>query len=76
MAKKIIVSVTTDLVTDQRVHKVCTSLFDAGYDIVLVGRVKKNSLPLNKRKYNVVRFNLIFEKGFLFYLNFNDQFNF
>ena len=62
---------TTDLVTDQRVHKVCTSLFDAGYDIVLVGRVKKNSLPLNKRKYNVVRFNLIFEKGFLFYLNFN-----
>jgi glycosyltransferase involved in cell wall biosynthesis len=71
MAEKIIVSVTTDLVTDQRVHKVCNSLCKEGYDVVLVGRKKKDSLPLNKRNYKTFRFNLFFEKGFLFYMSYN-----
>jgi glycosyltransferase involved in cell wall biosynthesis len=71
MAKKIIVSVTNDLVTDQRVHKVCNSLCRAGYHIVLLGRKKKGSLPLKKRDYHVYRFNLFFEKGFLFYLSYH-----
>jgi glycosyltransferase involved in cell wall biosynthesis len=71
MAKKIIVSVTTDLVTDQRVHKVCNSLHSAGYDVLLVGRKKKDSLLLNDRPYKAYRFNLFFEKGFLFYMSYN-----
>jgi glycosyltransferase involved in cell wall biosynthesis len=71
MAKKIIVSVTTDLVTDQRVHKVCNSLCSAGYNVVLVGRKKIDSLSLNKRSYNVYRFTLLFENGFLFYMSYN-----
>jgi glycosyltransferase involved in cell wall biosynthesis len=71
MAKKVIVAVTTDLVTDQRVHKVCTSLQNEGFEIVLVGRQMKKSLPLASRTYKTHRFKLIFEKGPLFYASFN-----
>jgi glycosyltransferase involved in cell wall biosynthesis len=71
MAKKIIVSVTSDLVTDQRVHKVCSSLHKDGYKIVLVGRRKKESLPLRNRIYSVKRFSLPVRKGFLFYAFYN-----
>jgi glycosyltransferase involved in cell wall biosynthesis len=71
MAKKVIVSVTTDLVSDQRVHKVCNSLRNAGYEVLLAGRKKRDSLPLNKRNYKTHRFSLPFEKKFLFYASFN-----
>jgi glycosyltransferase involved in cell wall biosynthesis len=67
---KIIVSVTNDLVTDQRVNRVCTSLLELNYEVVLVGRKLINSLPLNRR-YQIKRFNLWFNKGFLFYANYN-----
>ena len=63
--KKIIVSVTNDLSTDQRVDKVCSTLQKEGYEIVLIGRKLKNSIPL-KRSYNTKRIKLIFNKGFLF----------
>jgi len=68
---KILVSVTTDLVTDQRVHKVCSSLHNDGYDILVVGRALKNSLPLQPRAYKTIRLKLWFEKGALFYAEFN-----
>lgn len=76
MKKKIIVSVTTDLYSDQRVHKTCLSLHKAGYDVLLVGRfVKKNIfIDLEERKnkpYSIKRFNLFFKKGFLFYMVYN-----
>ncbi|MDB5273740.1 MAG: a-glycosyltransferase-related protein glycosyltransferase family 4 protein [Chitinophagaceae bacterium] len=71
MKKKIIVSVTTDLVTDQRVHKVCTSLHEHGYEILVVGRELKASLPLSARDYKTKRFRLWFEKGPLFYAVYN-----
>jgi glycosyltransferase involved in cell wall biosynthesis len=71
MSLKIIVCVTTDLVTDQRVNKVCTSLHNNGFDILLVGRQMKKSLPLTKRSYSMYRFKLFFEKGFLFYATYN-----
>ncbi|HSY60737.1 MAG TPA: glycosyltransferase, partial [Cytophaga sp.] len=68
---RIIVSVTTDLVTDQRVYKVCSSLHTHGYDILLVGRKKKDSMPMDARPYKTHRFNLWFEKGPLFYAQYN-----
>lgn len=67
----IIVSVTTDLVTDQRVFKVCQSLHGDGYNILLVGRKKKDSMPMDVRPYKTHRFNLWFEKGPLFYAQYN-----
>ena len=68
--KKIIVSVTNDLSTDQRVDKVCSTLQKEGYEIFLIGRKLKNSTPLN-RDYKTKRIKLIFNKGFLFYAEFN-----
>ncbi len=71
MSLKVIVCVTTDLVTDQRVNKVCTSLHNNGFEILLVGRKMKKSLLLSPRKYKTYRFNLLFEKGALFYATYN-----
>jgi len=68
---KAIVSVTNDLYTDNRVNKVCLFLKDQGYDILLVGRRKRNSVVLPERTYDTKRFRLLFEKGFLFYATFN-----
>ena len=67
---KITVSVTNDLVTDQRVHKVCTSLHEAGYEVKLVGRKFRYSQPL-ARSYQTRRMRLFFNRSFLFYAEYN-----
>lgn len=69
--KKVLVSVINDLSTDQRVHKVCTSLTEMGFDVCLIGRQQRTSLVLNRRDYATKRMKLLFEKGPLFYLEFN-----
>ena len=66
-----IVSVTNDLYTDQRVHKVCTFLHEKGYDVLLIGRKKRTSTALPERGYKTKRMRLLFETGVLFYAFFN-----
>ena len=70
MKKRIIVSVSNDLATDQRVRKQCEELSAAGYDILLLGRLLPNSVDFN-RNYRVHRAKLLFNKGALFYASLN-----
>lgn len=67
---RITISVTNDLVTDQRVHKVSTVLQEAGYDVKLVGRKLKNSRPIH-RNYRTDRMRLFFNRSFFFYAEYN-----
>jgi glycosyltransferase involved in cell wall biosynthesis len=69
--KRIIVSVINDLVTDQRVARTCSVLYELNYNVLLVGREQKNSKHLEKRDYDCKRMKLSFEQGPQFYLFFN-----
>lgn len=69
--KKIIVSVTNDLVSDNRVHKVCNTLQDMGFEVLLIGRKLPRSLPVENRIYTTKRFSLLFHKGPKFYAAYN-----
>jgi len=69
--KRLISSVTSDLVSDQRVHRMVKTLATMGFEIRLIGRKKKDTLSLKKRSYAAERISTWFEKGPLFYAEFN-----
>ena len=51
--------------------RICTSLANEGYDVTLVGRKKRNSLPLENKSFKQKRLYCFFEKGKLFYIEYN-----
>lgn len=69
--KKIVFTVTNDLSYDQRMIRICSSLQGNGYDVLLVGRKRKSSRPLNSGTFGQKRLNCFFEKGFAFYAEYN-----
>ncbi len=68
---KIILSVTNDLVTDQRVNKVASFLVKKGNHVTLTGRLLKNSPACKGSEYRMIRFKMLFSKGPLFYACYN-----
>lgn len=69
--KKIFFTVTNDLTYDQRMHRICTSLAEAGYEVTLIGFRRPKSVPLKKEIFKQKRFRLFFLKGGLFYAEYN-----
>ena len=69
--KRIFFTVTNDLNYDQRMIRICTSLAKNNWDVTLIGRSKKTSQPIDNQIFKQKRLKLFFEKGPLFYLEFN-----
>lgn len=68
---RILVAVNDDLVTDARVARVCSSLFEQGYEPLLIGRLLQGkNLPVD-RPYPTHRFPMLMRGGVLFYAEFN-----
>ena len=59
------------MTNDQRVNRVCNTLCDMGFDVIVLCRRLKSSAELDPRRYRVKRFRLLFNKGMLFYACFN-----
>ena len=69
--KHIILAVTNDLTFDRRMSRICTALAGKGARVTLVGRLLKNSIPFSSPNFKGVRLKCIFNKGPLFYLEYN-----
>lgn len=69
--KKIIITVTNDLTYDQRMHRICASLANAGYEVSLVGRSRTFSIPLVSKPYHQKRIHCLFNNGKFFYIEYN-----
>jgi len=68
---RIILFATTDLVSDQRVHRTSLTLHQEGHSVLTIGRRLADTPKVIDRKYRVKLFRMIFKKGFLFYFFFN-----
>ncbi|MFO7655865.1 MAG: glycosyltransferase [Bacteroidales bacterium] len=68
---KICLSVTNDIVTDQRVNRIAASLLKLNTSVTIVGRIRETSLGLQPSEIKFKRFKLLFNKGPFFYICYN-----
>lgn len=68
--KRIVISVTNNLNYDQRMHRIAKTLSE-NYRVLLVGTNTRSPEPLEALSYETHRLNLWFNRGFLFYLEYN-----
>lgn len=69
--KKIVFTVTNDLNFDQRMHRICGSLSENGYDVTLVGRRLPHSPALTNKPWKQKRLTCWFKRGKWFYAEYN-----
>jgi hypothetical protein len=68
---RLVFAVTTDLSYDQRMQRICASLAQAGYSVLLIGWQRPTSVPLGPQPYAQHRLRGWFQHGKLFYLEYN-----
>ncbi len=74
MTKKIItVSVISELTTDQRVIRICTTLQRMGFEVQVIARKFGDSLPLDNYPFKAQRVRCYFRRGFLQFAEFNTK---
>jgi glycosyltransferase involved in cell wall biosynthesis len=69
--RRVIVSATNDLATDQRVSRLCRTLCSDGFEVMLTGRILPESLPLTELPYKTRRVRHWFNKKMFFYAEYN-----
>ncbi|HEY3385404.1 MAG TPA: glycosyltransferase family 4 protein, partial [Saprospiraceae bacterium] len=69
--KRIVFAVTNDLTYDRRMFRICSALAEAGMDVLLIGRKRKDSLLFKPTQFRTKRFVCVFNKGPLFYAEYN-----
>lgn len=68
---RIVCCVTTDVNFDQRMRRICTTLTDAGHDVMLIGRRRKQSQAIVPQIFQQKRLPMVFQQGKLFYIEYN-----
>lgn len=71
MTATVISCATSDLVTDQRLHRMAGAMMEMGYRVEVIGRKRKSSGEVGQRNYSYRRLTTVFEKGPLFYMDYN-----
>lgn len=71
LMKRLIFTVTNDLLTDQRMIRICGTLAREGYHVTLVGVKHRNSPALPHQPFRQKRLTCFFRKGFGFYAEYN-----
>lgn len=69
--KRIIFTVTNDLNYDQRMQRIAGTLSRKGHQVLLVGRKRKDAAPLSVQPFHQKRLFCFWEKGALFYIEYN-----
>jgi len=68
---RIIFTVTNDLVYDQRMNRIANSMVKSGYQVLLIGRKLSSSQDLLPHAYQQKRIRCLFNRGSLFYAEYN-----
>lgn len=69
--KRLVFTVTNDLNYDQRMIRICTTLQNNGFSVLLVGRSSQASSPLRQQPFQQKRLRCFFFRGKLFYAEYN-----
>ena len=69
--KTLVFTVTNDLSYDQRMQRICNSLAENGYDVLLVGRKRDSSIALKEQSFRQKRLACWLQKGPGFYIEYN-----